>query len=308
MQQARPHPPSGRSRSRRTAQRWWAEARVEQPAKHLPKLSRSQNARREPLMGRWAPLRGGCCQTCHAPLTFRGRERKFCSTACHTISRHPGFGTCEYCGDAFTLPAPSNRKRGEGKYCSKSCRAMGAHWESPLHRRVRCAVGISAAARKAKKVCRVCGAMGARMECGPVCRQEMARRRAMCETPHETRECSECGGAYTPNHGNRRIFCSRRCAKKHGKRNRRHAKRARSSGHPIYWSLVWRQAGGKCALCGQRVERDTNPSNPRGATVDHIVPLSRGGEHAPWNVQLAHRSCNSAKGARSFGSQMRLAV
>lgn len=31
------------------------------------------------------------------------------------------------------------------------------------------------------------------------------------------------------------------------------------------------------------------------ASVDHIVPLSRGGEHSMNNVQCAHLSCNCSK-------------
>lgn len=46
-----------------------------------------------------------------------------------------------------------------------------------------------------------------------------------------------------------------------------------------------------CGLCEQSVERVD-------ATVDHIIPVSRGGLHALSNVQLAHRSCNTRKGNR----------
>lgn len=32
-------------------------------------------------------------------------------------------------------------------------------------------------------------------------------------------------------------------------------------------------------------------------TIDHIIPLSKGGLHSWNNIQLAHLSCNSSKGA-----------
>jgi 5-methylcytosine-specific restriction endonuclease McrA len=32
-------------------------------------------------------------------------------------------------------------------------------------------------------------------------------------------------------------------------------------------------------------------------TVDHKRPLSKGGVHAAWNLQITHRACNSKKGA-----------
>lgn len=33
-------------------------------------------------------------------------------------------------------------------------------------------------------------------------------------------------------------------------------------------------------------------------TLDHVVPLARGGEHSYRNVKLAHPLCNSRKGAK----------
>jgi 5-methylcytosine-specific restriction endonuclease McrA len=36
------------------------------------------------------------------------------------------------------------------------------------------------------------------------------------------------------------------------------------------------------------------------ATVDHIVPLSKGGSNEPWNMVLACLDCNEAKGDSSY--------
>jgi 5-methylcytosine-specific restriction endonuclease McrA len=46
---------------------------------------------------------------------------------------------------------------------------------------------------------------------------------------------------------------------------------------------------GTCQLCKQ-------PCSKAEWSIDHIIPLSRGGEHSYENTQLAHRSCNSRKG------------
>lgn len=45
-----------------------------------------------------------------------------------------------------------------------------------------------------------------------------------------------------------------------------------------------------CGICHIACSRDE-------ATLDHIQPLSKGGEHSMRNVQLAHFVCNSRKGA-----------
>jgi 5-methylcytosine-specific restriction endonuclease McrA len=44
----------------------------------------------------------------------------------------------------------------------------------------------------------------------------------------------------------------------------------------------------RCAYCGKACE----------PTIDHLVPLSRGGQHIASNVKPACLSCNSSKGAR----------
>ena len=45
-----------------------------------------------------------------------------------------------------------------------------------------------------------------------------------------------------------------------------------------------------CRWCGDR--------NPINLTIDHIIPVSRGGGNDPDNLQVLCRSCNSSKGAR----------
>lgn len=52
---------------------------------------------------------------------------------------------------------------------------------------------------------------------------------------------------------------------------------------------------GRCAICGEPVTmRD---GDPRRATVDHVLPIARGGLDVPANWQLACHECNQAKGA-----------
>lgn len=68
---------------------------------------------------------------------------------------------------------------------------------------------------------------------------------------------------------------------------------------------VYDRSDGSCALCGGRVSDpsvwfgwDGKTWMPLAPTVDHIVPLARGGTHTWDNVQLAHALCNSRKSDR----------
>ncbi|AXH89421.1 HNH endonuclease [Micromonospora aurantiaca] len=50
-----------------------------------------------------------------------------------------------------------------------------------------------------------------------------------------------------------------------------------------------------CQLCGLPVDVTASPFDPASPTVDHVVPLSRGGQHTLANAQCSHLGCNSAK-------------
>ena len=54
-----------------------------------------------------------------------------------------------------------------------------------------------------------------------------------------------------------------------------------------------------CALCGKPVNKTLKYPDPMSATVDHIIPLDRGGHPSDLdNLQLAHLKCNRDKSNR----------
>ena len=62
------------------------------------------------------------------------------------------------------------------------------------------------------------------------------------------------------------------------------------------------QTGRVCIYCG-------HPLSEEDATIDHIIPLSRGGLNEPENCVASCAACNTAKGNRmpgSFVSTMRI--
>lgn len=51
-----------------------------------------------------------------------------------------------------------------------------------------------------------------------------------------------------------------------------------------------------CGICGQPVDFSLKFPHPLSATVDHIIPINKGGHPSDIdNLQLAHFSCNRAK-------------
>ena len=74
----------------------------------------------------------------------------------------------------------------------------------------------------------------------------------------------------------------------------------------IKWQNIADKYNMTCAICGCKVNPDDTYIGknerkcygPNYPTVDHIIPLKRGGTDTLDNVQLACKRCNSSKGAK----------
>jgi 5-methylcytosine-specific restriction endonuclease McrA len=64
--------------------------------------------------------------------------------------------------------------------------------------------------------------------------------------------------------------------------------------------------GHRCRLCDRKVPMAQKHPRPLSPTIDHIVPISLGGDDTRVNVQLAHRICNIRKSNRGAGDQLAL--
>ena len=61
-----------------------------------------------------------------------------------------------------------------------------------------------------------------------------------------------------------------------------------------------------CAICGRPVNFDKVFPDPWSATLDHIIPVSKGGAPADIeNLQLAHLQCNRIKSSKLLEPQLR---
>lgn len=58
---------------------------------------------------------------------------------------------------------------------------------------------------------------------------------------------------------------------------------------------VFERDGWICYRCDRPTNRDASPFDTLSPTVDHVVPLSKGGTHSLANARTACLGCNSAK-------------
>ncbi|WP_405149455.1 HNH endonuclease [Sphaerisporangium sp. NBC_01403] len=155
-------------------------------------------------------------------------------------------------------------------------------------------------------------------ECGGVLAQRYSREQRFCsltcayasrkgvaplwalQASRRPRPCADCGiqvattGAVA--------LCSP-CAdvrKLEGWRRKNRARRTalRSvASEPYTLAEIAGRDGHRCQLCHREVDMQVKAPHSLSPSIDHVVPLARGGDDTRGNVQLAHRGCNSRKGA-----------
>jgi hypothetical protein len=131
--------------------------------------------------------------------------------------------------------------------------------------------------------------------------------------PLVERVCKECQSLFTPEYGNgRRIFCSSACSCRHSNRINRAKRDAALRGvkveavNPI---RVFERDAWRCYLCGIGTPRHKRGTyEPDAPELEHVIPISRGGEHSYANTACSCRACNAAKGDMTVEEFKRLAA
>lgn len=268
------------------------------------------------------------CERCDE--SFKPRHgKRFCSEKCRRraesdrLDRYASapVRACEQCGVEF-------RRRKDAKnaarFCSRDC---GFAAKSNLREEQRVLPELRAKAlvlatlhSVARCLCAACGsrfegeALGDRY-CSDNCRSEHRRARYIAANDNgrdrSPRPCAGCGEIFAPEYGDRRrMFCSPACVRLTDdyKARRKAAKLKRRGAvvenvNPIE---VFQRDGWRCQLCGVKTPRKLRGTyDDRAPELDHIVPISKGGEHSYINTQCACRRCNGLKGDVPLG-QMRL--
>lgn len=61
---------------------------------------------------------------------------------------------------------------------------------------------------------------------------------------------------------------------------------------------LWKNSDQTCIVCGDLIDEGINHPDPMSRTIEHIIPIARGGKHEESNIAFSHLGCNLRKGRR----------
>lgn len=241
---------------------------------------------------------------------------------------------CRYCNSVI----PKSAKRGPPKqFCGIGCRRPSAKAA-----KICLACGIEFLGAKNASCCspkckgeairrkrKESAAVARCPYCGKKFKPHYQNKRGFCSGGCFTRSkmlvadttavCLMCGNGFKKPKRGIKVYCSRRCAERACMKRKRQTEKFRErerqykkyrsivvgAGDSILPEQIFERDGWVCQLCGKPVDRRLKFPHPMSASLDHITPISKGGEHVRVNVQCSHFSCNSRKNNK-LGSQMLL--
>lgn len=189
---------------------------------------------------------------------------------------------CKECGGPFVGDP-------DRKYCTSACKTQ----KTRQRREAEIAESLSL-----RRVCINCGRrhVGKGDICSPC---------NLVASEHRRLHCKRCGVRHTEPPTTSPRYCDPCKAladkeqRKQDRYNRKQRERAGTvaGAGPIKRLVVFERDNWTCKACGCRCVLHSQPRGTTQATIDHIIPLSKGGTHTYDNVQLLCRECNERKQA-----------
>lgn len=210
--------------------------------------------------------------------------RKWCD-GCRSSK---SYGRCRPgCGDSIP--------KGRRYWCSRHCSTKALY--SAQRQR-----------RQSNRACQACSAQFIGPTNRKYCTRECAKLAAKLQRHQRLwavevvpRACLTCGKIWTPtpNNAPRAKFCSSECQRPWYK-NLYRARLAGAFIEMVSPDAVYERDGWICQLCNEPIDRSAKSPHPKSPSLDHIVPISRGGDHSYKNCQASHLLCNCTKGNRAW--------
>ena len=232
------------------------------------------------------------CKYCGDEKLTSQSTTKFCNDKCRSAfnSRRVVNKLCKRCNKSFE----SNAKR---LYCSPECQRKPTELKKPKELKV-----------KHRKGCLHCGSFfmashKSKRYCSQECAYQMQLKR-MSEERERTKtfihkRCKECGKHFETTRS-KACYCSEECSNRYENRRKETARRKRiAKNGKVHWDIsierLMKRDKSICYLCKGQVDKRIDPNADNYPSIEHVIPISKGGTHTWDNVQLAHRKCNYLK-------------
>lgn len=127
-----------------------------------------------------------------------------------------------------------------------------------------------------------------------------------------SRTCKICPNSFITQSSSTGTCCSPKCTKDNRRNKaidagaRRRARKRNAYVAPVKRLEIFRRDKYRCYICKRLTSPKVCVPHPRAPTIDHIIPLAKGGTHEPANVATACFECNCYK--RDLGGYEQLAL
>lgn len=208
-------------------------------------------------------------------------DRKYCSTECYRKAKgckEFKYVSCEFCGQIFK----ESRDR-PNLFCSRDCASLFYKTKS-----------LTEKEKNKEDLNRI-----HKQNLTNLYKEKLKELKEIQYKIDHEKICIVCGNEFQAKNTNM-ICCSEKCRKYYD--NQRRDKRLQKNGKPdlsISLSKLYERDKGICKLCGKHIDFDCDPNSDRYPSIDHIIPICKGGLHQWNNIQLACRVCNTLKGGKA---------
>jgi len=256
------------------------------------------------------------CPMCGLPFEQPARPRPpraYCSAKCATgaenlrrafrVLRGLPPRACDECGGPL-------EGHGSRKFCSEECkrhaeREVRRLTGPPLSRRgacSECGKAVTVAATSAPPERRRCRD----------CQRKNPRRRSAPFVPQDL-TCPTCGTSFTQQRYGQKYCCTEHRPPRPGTRtagrvaaSRRRRLRVATTWDGVTDAEIFDRDRWKCGICGKRIGKSFKAPHPRSKSIDHVIPLSEGGDDTAANKRAAHLGCNIQRSNRGGNEQLAL--
>jgi hypothetical protein len=245
--------------------------------------------------------------------TFKSRDKSLCGGCRHEKAKAKSTGPCQQCDKPATVKGlcithysyEHRAKRGRtykayAKECDFCRGAFTTTTKSTAYCSLECAQRHRAGWSTSKDIV---------LYAGP---HKTIRPRMVRLVPSDRTltagPCRVCGEPFVTL--GQDVTCSTTCSKvnkrdaRHARAQRRRALKRDAFVSPVFRRKVFESDGYRCHICNKMTNKNAIFPHPKAPTIDHLIPLSKGGTHEPVNCRTAHFMCNSIKSDRLAGDQL----